>query len=51
MKDFPNRYIWNDKSSEDFTKRFLNPNIKNKLDTFLKDEIMGDICFCVKINF
>jgi hypothetical protein len=39
LKDFPNRYIWNDKSSEDFTKGFLNPNIKNKLDTFLKDEI------------
>ena len=39
LKDFPNRYIWNDKSSEDFTKGFLNPNIKNKLDNFLKDEI------------
>lgn len=40
LKDFPNRYIWNDTSSEDFTKGFLNPNIKNKLDTFLKDEII-----------
>jgi hypothetical protein len=27
------------KSSEVFTKGFLNPNIKNKLDNFLKDEI------------
>jgi hypothetical protein len=39
LEDFPNRYIWNDKSSEDFTKEFLNPNIKIKLDNFLKDEI------------
>jgi hypothetical protein len=39
LEDFPNRYIWNDKSSEDFTKGFLNPNIKNKVDNFLKDEI------------